>query len=49
MLVTEFSKLGEISVGEVRKISVTKTTEQGILCELENGVKGFVTLDNMPG
>lgn len=43
------SNLLQLTVGQITKAKVTAVSESGVLCELENKVKGFVTLEHMPG
>ena len=43
------SALCALQVGQVISALVTKVAEEGILCQLDGDIKGFVTTENMPG
>lgn len=45
------SHLGQLSIGSIVSVEVTKVVESGgVLCQLKgNQMKGFVALDNMAG
>ncbi|XP_053407461.1 protein RRP5 homolog [Mercenaria mercenaria] len=40
--------LTKVEFGSVHKVTITKVTKIGAICELENGIKAIVTKDHMP-
>lgn len=49
IILIELSSLLQLKVGQVVKVTVLEVGDDGVLCVLDNDVKGFVTLDHMPG
>ena len=45
----ELSSILGLSIGQVVKATVTVVTDTSITCKIGDGVKGFVTLEHMPG
>ena len=43
------SKLVAHRVGEVIQATITNTSDLGVLCELEDGVKAIATADHLRG